>query len=220
MSSTNMQNETEAFSENMDPRCDPLYDTAVEIVLTNNRASISLVQRNLKIGYNRAARLIEGMEKAGFVSPMDGQGGRAIFVRNNRIDQGASANEIQQCREIVEVNWKAFLTFAVEGSPDLGKECLLRFEEKIARQAREMGKDGERWLAVIEEQRALIFDEYISNPDGLKRRLGVGTPQQAVQPHTQQIRHVSGESLADLAVRTTVRASIWATVFSIFRWFR
>ena len=50
---------------------DPLYETAVEIVRANRRASISLVQRHLRIGYNRSARLIERMEKEGVVSPMD-----------------------------------------------------------------------------------------------------------------------------------------------------
>jgi S-DNA-T family DNA segregation ATPase FtsK/SpoIIIE len=50
------------------PRSDPLYDQAVDIVLKNKRASISLVQRHLRIGYNRSARLIEAMEKAGLVS--------------------------------------------------------------------------------------------------------------------------------------------------------
>src|SRR5207302_1302104 len=44
---------------------DPLYDQAVEIVVRNRRASISLVQRHLRIGYNRAARLLEDMERAG-----------------------------------------------------------------------------------------------------------------------------------------------------------
>ncbi len=52
---------------------DPLYDQAVQIVLQNKRASISLVQRHLRIGYNRAARLIEDMEKAGMVSAMADQ---------------------------------------------------------------------------------------------------------------------------------------------------
>jgi hypothetical protein len=52
---------------------DPLYDQAVQIVLQNKRASISLVQRHLRIGYNRAARLIEDMEKAGLVTPMASQ---------------------------------------------------------------------------------------------------------------------------------------------------
>ncbi len=59
---------------------DPLYDQAVQIVLQNKRASISLVQRHLRIGYNRAARLIEDMERAGLVSPMASNGNREILV--------------------------------------------------------------------------------------------------------------------------------------------
>ena len=59
---------------------DPLYDQAVSIVLENKRASISLVQRHLRIGYNRAARLLEDMEKAGLVSKMSGSGTREILV--------------------------------------------------------------------------------------------------------------------------------------------
>ncbi len=63
-----------------DAESDPLYDQAVEIVLKNKRASISLVQRHLRIGYNRAARLLEGMEKAGLVSAMQGNGNRDILA--------------------------------------------------------------------------------------------------------------------------------------------
>ncbi|QBK04851.1 DNA translocase FtsK [Hylemonella gracilis] len=59
---------------------DPMYDQAVEIVLKNRKASISLVQRHLKIGYNRAARLVEDMENAGLVSPMNTNGQRDILV--------------------------------------------------------------------------------------------------------------------------------------------
>jgi S-DNA-T family DNA segregation ATPase FtsK/SpoIIIE len=59
---------------------DPLYDQAVEIVVRNRRASISLVQRHLRIGYNRAARLLEDMEKAGLVSAMQSNGNREILV--------------------------------------------------------------------------------------------------------------------------------------------
>ena len=59
---------------------DPMYDQAVEVVLKNRKASISLVQRHLKIGYNRAARLVEDMENAGLVSAMNGAGQRDILV--------------------------------------------------------------------------------------------------------------------------------------------
>ncbi len=64
-----------------DAESDPLYDQAVDIVLKNKRASISLVQRHLRIGYNRSARLIEAMEKAGLVTAMDGRGGREVVAR-------------------------------------------------------------------------------------------------------------------------------------------
>jgi S-DNA-T family DNA segregation ATPase FtsK/SpoIIIE len=57
-----------------------LYDQAVAIVLKTRRASISLVQRHLRIGYNRAARLIEQMERAGMVSTMQSNGNREVLV--------------------------------------------------------------------------------------------------------------------------------------------
>jgi len=59
---------------------DPLYDQAVDIVLKSRRASISLVQRHLRIGYNRAARLIEQMERAGLVSSMQSNGNREVIA--------------------------------------------------------------------------------------------------------------------------------------------
>ncbi|MBE9609946.1 DNA translocase FtsK [Chitinilyticum piscinae] len=59
---------------------DPLYDEAVGFVLKSRRASISSVQRQLRIGYNRAARLIEQMEAAGLVSPMESNGNRTVLV--------------------------------------------------------------------------------------------------------------------------------------------
>ncbi|MDC7713226.1 DNA translocase FtsK [Vogesella sp. LYT5W] len=59
---------------------DPLYDEAVEIVLRTRKASISSVQRQLRIGYNRAARLIEDMEAAGIVSAMESNGNRTVLV--------------------------------------------------------------------------------------------------------------------------------------------
>ena len=59
---------------------DPLYDAAVAVVMNNRKASISLVQRHLKIGYNRSARLLEDMEKAGLVSALSNNGQREILV--------------------------------------------------------------------------------------------------------------------------------------------
>ena len=59
---------------------DPMYDQAVAVVLEHRRASISLVQRHLRIGYNRAARLLEQMEKSGLVSAMATNGNRELIV--------------------------------------------------------------------------------------------------------------------------------------------
>jgi S-DNA-T family DNA segregation ATPase FtsK/SpoIIIE len=70
----------EGGNGNGDGEADPMYDQAVAIVLQNRRASISLVQRHLRIGYNRAARLLEQMERAGLVSAMATNGNRDILV--------------------------------------------------------------------------------------------------------------------------------------------
>ena len=66
--------------EGGDVEADPLYDQAVAIVLKTRRPSISLVQRHLRIGYNRAARLIEQMERAGLVSTMQSNGNREVLA--------------------------------------------------------------------------------------------------------------------------------------------
>jgi S-DNA-T family DNA segregation ATPase FtsK/SpoIIIE len=63
----------------VDAEADPLYDEAVRIVTETRKASISGVQRRLKIGYNRAARLVEAMEAAGLVGPLQSNGAREIF---------------------------------------------------------------------------------------------------------------------------------------------
>jgi S-DNA-T family DNA segregation ATPase FtsK/SpoIIIE len=62
-----------------DAEADPLYDEAVRIVTETRKASISGVQRRLKIGYNRAARLVEAMEAAGLVGPLQSNGSREII---------------------------------------------------------------------------------------------------------------------------------------------
>jgi DNA segregation ATPase FtsK/SpoIIIE, S-DNA-T family len=69
-----------ASVEGGDAEADPMYDQAVQVVLKTRRPSISLVQRHLRIGYNRAARLIEPMERAGLVSAMQTNGNREVLV--------------------------------------------------------------------------------------------------------------------------------------------
>jgi S-DNA-T family DNA segregation ATPase FtsK/SpoIIIE len=63
-----------------DAESDPLYDQAVQIVLESRKASISYVQRRLRIGYNRAARLVEQMERAGLVGPLESNGSREVLM--------------------------------------------------------------------------------------------------------------------------------------------
>jgi S-DNA-T family DNA segregation ATPase FtsK/SpoIIIE len=70
----------EAPIGNSDAESDPLYDEAVQIVTESRKASISYVQRRLKIGYNRAARMIEDMEAAGVVSAMQSNGQREVIA--------------------------------------------------------------------------------------------------------------------------------------------
>ncbi len=77
---------TETPSENKeelsDDDYDERYDDAVALVTQNGQASISMIQRHLRIGYNRAARIIEVMEKEGIVGPSDGAKPREVLVRN------------------------------------------------------------------------------------------------------------------------------------------
>jgi S-DNA-T family DNA segregation ATPase FtsK/SpoIIIE len=66
--------------DDIDAEQDPLYDQAVQIVVETRKASISGVQRRLKIGYNRAARMVESMEQAGLVGPLQSNGTREILI--------------------------------------------------------------------------------------------------------------------------------------------
>ena len=74
------EGESEGGRDGEDAEQDPLYDEAVRIVTTERKPSISYVQRRLKIGYNRAARLLEGMEQAGLVGPLQTNGARDVLA--------------------------------------------------------------------------------------------------------------------------------------------
>ncbi len=78
-------NEGGAGGDN-DAEKDPLYDKAVEIVLTTKKASISNVQRQLRVGYQRAARMIDAMESAGIVSAPEHNGNRSVLVKQRTFE--------------------------------------------------------------------------------------------------------------------------------------
>jgi DNA segregation ATPase FtsK/SpoIIIE, S-DNA-T family len=77
---TDTDRKSSGAGDNSSGESDAMYDEAVSIVLQHRRATISLVQRHLRIGYNRAARLLEQMEKSGLVSAMSTNGSRDILV--------------------------------------------------------------------------------------------------------------------------------------------
>ena len=83
LSGTNDVSAGEEVSESGDSENDELYDKAVQVVLETRRASVSGVQRRLKIGYNRAARMVEAMEAAGLVGELQSNGTREILVPSN-----------------------------------------------------------------------------------------------------------------------------------------
>ncbi len=72
--------EFDAATDVADDEMDPLYDQAVKIVTETRKASISGVQRRLKVGYNRAARMVEDMERAGVVGPLEANGSREVLA--------------------------------------------------------------------------------------------------------------------------------------------
>ena len=74
---------TQSFDSSGTDEEDPLYDEAVSFVIESRKVSISSVQRRLRIGYNRAARLVETMEKAGVVSEMNTNGSREVLAPRN-----------------------------------------------------------------------------------------------------------------------------------------
>ena len=74
-------------ADSADAEQDPLYDQAVQVVMETRKASISGVQRRLKIGYNRAARMVESMEAAGMVGPLQPNSTREILVPTNPADE-------------------------------------------------------------------------------------------------------------------------------------
>lgn len=200
---------------------DPLLNEAIAVVLRSGKVSNSLVQRNFKIGYNRAAGLIDQMEKLGFVSTVSSSGQREILSAVNNLPLAALTtrreattefSNVAIVRQMVEEHWRAFLLLAQE-NPAAGASLIQSFDERISDHAASLSQDSAKdFLATIEREREKMFLEYERNPDALKARLNI-----ALQaPQTRHGRS-SGQGFGEFVVRTAVRATVWEIVRSVFR---
>ena len=76
-----------------DPDEDPLLDRAIEVVVTAQTASVSLLQRRLRVGYTRAGRLIDMLERRGIISPYEGSKPRRVLVAEHELERAPAADE-------------------------------------------------------------------------------------------------------------------------------
>ena len=81
----------EAGDEDFDPDEDPLLDKAIEVVVQTQTASVSLIQRRLRVGYTRAGRLIDMLERRGIISGYEGSKPRRVLIAEGDLDQALSA---------------------------------------------------------------------------------------------------------------------------------
>jgi S-DNA-T family DNA segregation ATPase FtsK/SpoIIIE len=79
--------EVDADDENFDPDEDPLLDRAIEVVVTAQTASVSLLQRRLRVGYTRAGRLIDMLERRGIISAYEGSKPRRVLVGEHDLER-------------------------------------------------------------------------------------------------------------------------------------
>ena len=214
-----LMTETKNLSDLMDEdgggEKDPFYDQAVAVVLKNRKASISLVQRHLKIGYNRASRLMENMESAGLVSSMTSMGQREILVppMDGRCGE-VEAIDKTAIREMVEDYWRSFILLGHQ-NPSAGADLIKRFDGRIATMAALM--DPEKaglFQAGVEIERERLFNEYQRSPDTLKTRLNIQPCQQFT---VSQVSPRRGQNFVGLVARTAVRATVWEIIRSLFR---
>lgn len=96
---------------------DPLYQEAVAFVMETRRPSISAIQRKLKIGYNRAARMLEGMEQAGIVTAINTNGAREVL--RPALDQQQNDDEVHDVGQVAAVFEKEFGDFTYEDAAQL-----------------------------------------------------------------------------------------------------
>lgn len=243
------QDSSESFSSANSPLetdDDPLYGEAVLVVATNKRASVSLVQRHLRIGYNRASSLLVRMERDGLVSPMGPSGNRTILPRMREssyaynlaraaVSSGGLTPEraaferefayeaqpsVEEVRGMVEDTWRQFLGFAAQGLRDLGEGVITRFDAKVQAMASRMAPDcAQEFLADVEAERASILKEYTASPSLLKKRLGVGVALQQASRIGQPpplMRH-AGRSNRQGIGETAAKTAVRALIWNVIR---
>lgn len=127
-------------------KTDPLYSDAVELVSTNKKASVSFLQRALKIGYNRAARLIEGMEEEKIISLIDASGARQVLKPTG-----------DRKRMAIEEPSIAYLSVSAE--QHIGKDLLAAMID-------ELKSAPNSWQKLTKDQQDDVIDR-------LKRRIAV-----------------------------------------------
>jgi S-DNA-T family DNA segregation ATPase FtsK/SpoIIIE len=76
-----------------DPDEDPLLDKAIEVVVTAQTASVSLIQRRLRVGYTRAGRLIDMLERRGIISPYEGSKPRRVLITELDLERVPAASD-------------------------------------------------------------------------------------------------------------------------------
>jgi DNA segregation ATPase FtsK/SpoIIIE, S-DNA-T family len=79
--------DVDSDEENYDPDEDPLLDRAIEVVVAAQTASVSLLQRRLRVGYTRAGRLIDMLERRGIISAYEGSKPRRVLIGEHELEQ-------------------------------------------------------------------------------------------------------------------------------------
>lgn len=135
---------------------DPLYSEAVAFVLDTRRPSISAVQRHLKVGYNRAARMLDWMEAQGIVSPVDSNGGREVLVQSPA--PAADATDIEQPEQV-----------DLEHAPEQHREALAEHDQQFGKEFGEYSYEDAAQLVVLHAQTVDVA--------WLQRRLAIDSDQ-------------------------------------------
>jgi S-DNA-T family DNA segregation ATPase FtsK/SpoIIIE len=82
--------EADSDDGEFDPDEDPLLDKAIEVVVTAQTASVSLLQRRLRVGYTRAGRLVDMLERRGIISPYEGSKPRRVLISEHDLERVAA----------------------------------------------------------------------------------------------------------------------------------